>query len=134
MQVEHDVKKECISWAGNRFKDSAMKDAALKDMSTHFLVIAFLPFQAAEIRQKIKHWGDTRGYMTQCIVSILLYFQSWYVIFLLDYHSAKRSPPRIETSSMTSISTISPSSRVVVNIGVFVFTYHILGLTRRWEG
>lgn len=53
-----------------------MKDAALKDMSAHFLVLAFLPFNAAEIRQKIKHWGDTRGFMTQCIVSILSCFQS----------------------------------------------------------
>lgn len=46
-----------------------MKDAALRDMSNHFLVIAFIPFHAAEIRQKIKYWGDTNGFMTQCIVS-----------------------------------------------------------------
>lgn len=47
-----------------------MKDAALRDMSNHFLVIAFIPLHAAEIRQKIKYWGDTNGFMTQCIVSI----------------------------------------------------------------
>ena len=65
------MKNQCMSWAGSRYKDASMKNKALKDMSNHFLVVAFLPFHAAEIRQKIKHWGDTNGYMTQCIVSIL---------------------------------------------------------------
>ena len=64
------MKNECVSWANTRYRDNAAKDAALGDMSNHFLVIAFLPFHAAEIRQKIKHWGDTNGFMTQCIVSI----------------------------------------------------------------
>jgi hypothetical protein len=59
-----------MSWINNKYKDDKKKDEALKDMGDHFLVIAFLPFQAAELRQKIKYWGDTRGFMTQCIVSI----------------------------------------------------------------
>jgi len=58
-----------MSWANHRYKDNGAKDAALRDMSNHFLVMAFLPFHAAEIRQKIKYWGDTNGFMTQCIVS-----------------------------------------------------------------
>ena len=62
-----------------------MRDAALRDMSAHFLVIAFIPFQAAEIRQKVKHWGDTGGFVTQCIVS------------------ARRHPPRVITSCLCSI-------------------------------
>ena len=84
-----------------------MKDAALKDMSDHFLVLVFLPFQAAEIRQKIKHWGDTKGYMTQCIVSTPLRSQSRLAVSLLDHHSVKRTRLRRDTSSMTSTSTIS---------------------------
>ena len=85
-----------------------MRDAALKDMSTHFLVIAFLPFQAAEIRQKIKHWGDTKGYMTQCIVSALSCFQSRRIISLLDHRSVKRTRACRETNSMTSTLITSP--------------------------
>ncbi|KAF9781277.1 Piwi domain-containing protein [Thelephora terrestris] len=66
-EVEAGAKRDCDSWAGNRYKDPSMKLKALHDMSNHFLVVAFLPFHAAEIRQKIKHWGDTKGFMTQCI-------------------------------------------------------------------
>jgi hypothetical protein len=58
-----------MSWASHRYRDNAKKDAVLRDMSNHFLVMVFLPFHAAEIRQKIKYWGDTNGFMTQCIVS-----------------------------------------------------------------
>jgi hypothetical protein len=72
-EVEAGAKRDCDSWAGNRYKDPSMKLKALHDMSNHFLVVAFLPFHAAEIRQKIKHWGDTKGFMTQCIVSVPSY-------------------------------------------------------------
>lgn len=84
-----------------------MKAAALKDMSTHFLVMVFLPFNAADIRQKVKHWGDTKGFMTQCIVSTLLYLQSWPTASQLGYRSVKRIRPHRETNLTTSISTIS---------------------------
>lgn len=65
-RLEDDIKKECVAWT-SRIKDASTRDAALGDMSNHLLVIAFLPFHAAEIRQKVKHWGDTKGFMTQCI-------------------------------------------------------------------
>jgi hypothetical protein len=104
--VEQDVKKNAchgpIIGTG-----ITKKDAALRDMSTHFLVIAFLPFHAAEIRQKIKHWGDTKGFMTQCIVSIHLIPESSASCPLLDHHSAKRIRTLRGTSSTTSISITS---------------------------
>jgi len=61
------VENECRSWANKQCKNKTAYEAALRDRKTHFLVIAFLPFHAAEIRQKIKHWGDAGGFMTQCI-------------------------------------------------------------------
>jgi hypothetical protein len=105
--VEQDVKKECVSWVNNRYKDNSAKDAALKDMSSHFLVIAFLPFHAAEVRQEIKHWGDTKGFMTQCIVSIPIYFEDRGFTSLPNHYSVKRMPALPGTSSTTSISITS---------------------------
>ena len=84
-----------------------MKDAALRDMSNHFLVVAFLPFHAAEIRQKIKYWGDTNGFMTQCIVSTSPPFESRCIMSLLDHYSVKRIRALPGTSSTTSILTTS---------------------------
>jgi hypothetical protein len=101
------VKKECVSWVNNRYKDNSAKDAALKDMSSHFLVIAFLPFHAAEVRQEIKHWGDTKGFMTQCIVSIPRHFDGRGFTSPTDHYSAKRMRALLETSSTTSISITS---------------------------
>ena len=68
--MEQNVKSECTLWAKGAYDDEAKRSRALKDMSDHFLVVVFLPFQAGEIRQKVKYWGDKNGYMTQCIVSI----------------------------------------------------------------
>lgn len=87
------MRGDCISWATNRYKDIGMKDAALKDMSSHFLVMAFLPFNAGEIRQRIKHWGDTQGYMTQCIVCILLHFRSRRTIYTSTRSSQRQKDP-----------------------------------------
>jgi hypothetical protein len=105
--VERDVKNECVSWANNRYKDNSVKDAALKDMSTHFLIVVFLPFHAAEIRQEIKHWGDTKGFMTQCIVSISLHPESRRIMSPLNHYSVRRMRILRGTSSMTSISITS---------------------------
>ena len=106
MQVEQDAKNECMSWASQKCK-GAMKDAALRDMSTHFLVVVFLPFHAAEIRQKIKYWGDTNGFMTQCIVSALLPSETCCITSLLDCHSVKKTQALRGTNSMTNILIIS---------------------------
>jgi len=84
-----------------------MKDATLRDMSAHFLVIAFLPFHAAEIRQKIKHWGDTKGFMTQCIVSKPQYPEGCYITPPLNHYSGKRMRVPLGISSMISISITS---------------------------
>jgi len=101
--VERDVKKECVLWADRRYNDNPAKAAVMKDLSAHFLVIAFLPFHAAEIRQKIKHWGDTNGFMTQCIVSISPDSESRCITPLPNHYSVKRIQTLRGTSSTTSI-------------------------------
>jgi len=110
------VKNECISWASTRYRENAAKDAALRDMAAHFMVIAFLPFHAAEIRQKIKHWGDTKGFMTQCIVSISPHSESRRIVPLLNRHSVRKIRTLRGRSSTTSISITSVSSGVTTRI------------------
>lgn len=70
------MRRECELWA-TRYNDRATRNRVVKDMADHFLVMAFLPFQAAEIRQKIKYWGGVKGIMTQCIVSVPIHSKSW---------------------------------------------------------
>jgi len=111
MDVERTVKNELRLWVNEKYKDdqakvNQAKDAALRAMAPHFLIIAFLPFHAAEIRQKIKHWGDTQGFMTQCIVSVSPYHESCRIMSLLNHCSVNRIRS-LALSSTTSILTIS---------------------------
>ena len=107
-KVEEEVQKECESWANSQYKDNSAKGAALSDMSKHFLIIAFLPLHAADIRQEIKHWGDTRGFMTQCIVSIPPHSESHHIMSLFNHYSVKRIRALPGTSLTTSTLITSP--------------------------